>query len=260
MSYAPSAKFILKEKTKNTGLKPYLGIAPIFKGNSNYAWLQNSESEVKIGKEILDGDVLCGSEASKNAFFKKIEDYKIVHISTHAGINPGSNNDNWMAFYSEPNKEKSHLITPELLQSNLSADLVILNACETANGEFYEGEGILSLCRGFIYAGVNSVVTNLWQVNHETNSKLLSRFYKHLQNNNTPSTALQLAKINYLKDEQTDAFGGHPYFWAAPILIGNNNSLSLEFSESSSFLVYYISVGVILLTLFIFFKKRRRRV
>ena len=108
MSYAPSAKFILKEKTKNTGLKPYLGIAPIFKGNSNYAWLQNSESEVKIGKEILDGDVLCGSEASKNAFFKKIEDYKIVHISTHAGINPGSNNDNWMAFYSEPNKEKSH--------------------------------------------------------------------------------------------------------------------------------------------------------
>ena len=260
-SYAPSAKFILKKKTKKSGLKSYLGIAPVFKNNSDYAWLQNSESEVRIGEEIFSGDVLTGSKASKNAFFNKVEDYKIVHISTHAGLSSGSNNDNWMAFYSKPNNEKSHLVTPELLQLNLSADLVILNACETANGEFYEGEGVLSLSRGFIYAGANNVVTNLWQVNHETNSKLLSSFYSHLQNNNSPSLALQQSKINYLTDERTDAFGGHPYFWAAPVLIGNNNSVDLEHLESSSFLIYYILGGVILLfSTFIFFKKRRSRI
>ncbi|MFT5779758.1 MAG: tetratricopeptide (TPR) repeat protein, partial [Crocinitomicaceae bacterium] len=79
ISYAPSAKFILKKKTKKEELKPYLGIAPIFKNDKTYAWLKNSESEVQIGKEIFGGELLTGSKATKQAFLKGIEDYRIVH-------------------------------------------------------------------------------------------------------------------------------------------------------------------------------------
>jgi len=41
----------------------------------------------------------------------------------------------------------------------------VLSACETGYGKYERGDGMRSLARSFMYAGVPSMVVSLWQVN-----------------------------------------------------------------------------------------------
>lgn len=62
----------------------------------------------------------------------------------------------------------------------LSAELVVLSACETGLGEEVKGEGIVGLTRGFMYAGTPRVVVSLWKVDDEATAELMSLFYQKM--------------------------------------------------------------------------------
>ena len=47
---------------------------------------------------------------------------------------------------------------------NLPVESVVLSACETDFGEEINGEGLIGLTRGFMYAGTSRVVASLWNV------------------------------------------------------------------------------------------------
>ena len=110
---------------------------------------------------------------------------------------------------------------PEIYNLQLEADLVVLSACETAAGILKTGEGVMSLSRGFAWAGVPSTVTSLWKVNEEATAKIMVSFYENLRQNYPKDVALKQAKMTYLKNNPEAA----PYFWAAFILVGNTDAL-----------------------------------
>ena len=59
----------------------------------------------------------------------------------------------------------------------LPVDLVVLSGCETGLGKQINGEGLLSLTRGFLYAGAARIVASLWSVSDvacQLNGGLLS--------------------------------------------------------------------------------------
>jgi CHAT domain-containing protein len=58
----------------------------------------------------------------------------------------------------------------------LDADLVVPSACRTAVGRVVRGEGVVSLTRGFMYAGAPRVLASLWDVRDEASSELMKRF------------------------------------------------------------------------------------
>ncbi len=107
------------------------------------------------------------------------------------------------------------LLTPDIFNLNLSADLIVLSACETALGKEVKGEGIVGLTRGFMYAGTSRLMLSLWKVDDYETSELMTRFYQGmLQEKLTPSAALRKAQLSMWNE------GKAPYYWSAFILQG----------------------------------------
>ena len=102
----------------------------------------------------------------------------------------------------------------------LKADMVVLSACNTGFGKIEDGEGIMSLARGFMYAGVPSIISTLWSVNDQSTANIMKGFYKYLNDKDKKSVALQKAQVEYLNS--SDNITAHPFYWSGFILIGNN--------------------------------------
>jgi CHAT domain-containing protein len=103
----------------------------------------------------------------------------------------------------------------DLYDLRLNAELVVLSACRTGLGKEYKGEGLLSLTRGFMYAGTPRVVASLWQVNSVATSELMKRFYRGmLREGLRPAAALRAAQLAISKQWPS------PYYWGAFVLQG----------------------------------------
>ena len=104
------------------------------------------------------------------------------------------------------------LYVSDIYNMKLSAELVVLSACKTGLGKEVRGEGLMSLTRGFMYAGAARVIVSLWDVNDRSTASLMSGFYRGLlQRKQTPAAALRAAQLQMLKNPQWAA----PYYWAA---------------------------------------------
>lgn len=108
------------------------------------------------------------------------------------------------------------LTVGELYDLNLTADLVTLSACETALGRIANGDDVVGFTRGFLYAGADSIVSSLWQVDDAATSVLMQSFYEGLKNSDKRSS-LRQAQLTTRKEYQ------HPYYWAAFQLTGSIN-------------------------------------
>jgi len=94
----------------------------------------------------------------------------------------------------------------------------VLAACETGNQYVPGSEGVTSLARAFLAAGVPTVVASLWSVDDRTTADLLDAFHRRLWDGEDPVDALREAQLGMLRG--TDAAGRSPRAWAAFEVIG----------------------------------------
>jgi CHAT domain-containing protein len=112
------------------------------------------------------------------------------------------------------------LQTRDVYKMHLSADLVVLSACQTALGKDIRGEGLLGLSRGFMYVGVPRIVASLWRVPDRATAELMKRFYRGiLVEGLRPAAALRAAQ-NTLRRQR---LWSSPYSWAAFTIQGDWN-------------------------------------
>jgi CHAT domain-containing protein len=105
----------------------------------------------------------------------------------------------------------------DIYNMRLSADLVVLSACRTALGRQIEGEGLVGLTRGFMYAGVPRVVASLWQVDDSATAELMREFYRGIfKEGLRPAAALRAAQRKIAAEPRWAA----PFFWAGFTLEG----------------------------------------
>jgi CHAT domain-containing protein len=104
----------------------------------------------------------------------------------------------------------------EIFNLDLSAQLVVLSACETG-GTVVAGEGLVGLARAFLYAGAPTVVVSLWRIRDDSAPKLMVQFYRALDQHGDAAAALREAKRALIA-------GGlaQPYYWAPFILVGES--------------------------------------
>jgi pentatricopeptide repeat protein len=215
--------------------------------------------EVENISKIFNSNVFEGKEATESNFIRDAGNYGVLHLAMHTIINDENPLYSKLVFFQNKDAANDGLLnTYELFNMELHAELAVLSACNTGTGKLMKGEGIMSLARGFFYAGVPSIVMTLWSVEDYSGVELMTSFYKSLSEGKTKDEALQYAKLSYLRS--TDQLKSHPHFWAAYVSIGD--SAPLNISRNRNYLWLYISVPLTLLALFasvLIGKKRRAK-
>jgi CHAT domain-containing protein len=151
----------------------------------------------------------------------EIGQYRILHFATHGLLNsvrPDLSGVILSLVNRQGALQDGFLRLHEIYNLKLSADLVVLSACQTGLGKDIHGEGLVGLTRGFMYAGAPSVMASLWKVDDRATAELMKRFYSALLGQETlrPAAALRAAQIAMWKTKGFEA----PYYWAAFTLQG----------------------------------------
>ena len=209
--------------------------------------LPAAQKEINALASVLEGSFQKGKTATEAHFKKHASQYGVIHLAMHGLLNQNIPMLSSLAFTEDYDTiQDNFLEAHEISQMKLQADLVVLSACETGYGKFQQGEGILSLARSFMYAGVPSMVVSLWEVNDGATAWIMCVFYQNLMAGLAKDTALRAAKISYL--EQTKGKTCHPAFWSPFIQFGNTNPIYLQ-TKTSGFNWFWL--GIILPILFV---------
>ena len=139
--------------------------------------------------------------------------YNYLHFATHGWLRDRPDLSGIaLSFRDEQGRPQDGFLRAfEIYDLDLSAELVVLSACETALGAERGG-----LVRAFLQAGSRRVVATLWKVPDHSTPKIMESFYQGLlRQGMTPSAALQQAQIQML-----DSRWKAPHYWAGFVLQG----------------------------------------
>ncbi|MEM9335556.1 MAG: CHAT domain-containing protein [Pseudomonadota bacterium] len=191
----------------------------------SFSRLPFSGSEIEqIGRLVPDENrfVATGLDARKEAVAgDSLKDFRYVHLATHGVIDASQPVlSSLVLSMVEPDGTMidGHLRLRDIYAMDLSADLVVLSACETALGREIRGEGLVGLTQGFLYAGAKSVAASLWQVPDRATAELMGNLYTNmLVKGQSPAAALKDAQLELAKNRRWQ----DPYFWGGFMLIGD---------------------------------------
>ncbi len=233
-----------------------LRIPYLYKLRAKLQSLPAAKEEITALSKMFKGDFILDSAANETFFKQNADKYAVIHLAMHGVLKKRIPMLSGLVFTENGDTlENNFLQAYEISHMNLNADLVVLSACQTGYGEFEQGEGVVSLARSFMYAGVPSLVVSLWQVNDESTAKIMGSFYQNLANGMDKATALRTAKLSYIK--QYDGLMVHPSLWSPFIQLGDSKPIYLKTQSTwknwgSTFFI------LALLSVIIFFFIRRK--
>ena len=196
---------------------PQLGKILIFGnpdlGMSEYD-LAGAEAESKMVQEMVpDSELFLRDRATRSAFNERAGNFSFLHVASHGEFNSDNPLQSRLLLAPDAHNDGS-LTVSEIYGLHLNADLVTLSACETGLGKAMNGDDIIGLNRGFLYAGSSNVIASFWQVNDRATSELITSLYAKLKAGMLKKEALRLAQQELRKKYP------EPYFWAAFYLTG----------------------------------------
>lgn len=255
--YYHSLRFILNKKSSfSNGVINYLSIAPKFYGDTLQTMEQNPNALVDATYEagdlnsFFEGIILTGDGATKEQFLSHAPGKRILHFATHASLNPEDAFDSHILLAIDTATElPEQLFASEICCLNLDAKLVVLSSCHSGSGQILPGEGVISLAWAFRYAGCESVVTSMFQLDDESARQIMSSFYSYLVEGKTKNTALQQARLDFL--EKAVNAKTHPRFWAGLRVSGNQQAIIHQGGYKVEILILVIVIlGSILMFVF----------
>jgi CHAT domain-containing protein len=197
--------------------------------------LKYSHVEASAAAQLMQGLAFSDSSATKNTFLQYAAQSRILHLATHASSNVNNSDFGWIAFYTGTRDSAERLYTREIYPLRISADLVVLSACESGVGSMKAGEGTMSLGRAFAWAGAQSIIASNWKADDASTERLMIQFYKNLNAGQDRANALRNAKLSLLtepsraeKRHQPDLKAkwrhqSNPVFWAGFFLMGRGD-------------------------------------
>ena len=200
---------------------------------------------------MLRGVYNIGPEATEERFKQQAGSARILHVASHAIIN--DENPLYSKLVFAPNQdtiEDGLLHTYELYNMQLNSELVTLSACNTGIGKIHKGEGVMSLARGFMYAGVPNVLMSLWSVPDLSTSQIMQYFYEEMEEGKSKAEALRQAKLRYL--EEADINTSAPFYWGAFVYLGKPE-------QEGQKIPYFWIAGCLILAASVFLLFRRFR-
>lgn len=192
--------------------------------------LPGTEKEIAAIKEVMKNHVnhyyVEGGSTEYN-FKKQAAAYDVVHLALHGEADTLNSTNSKLIFRTEHDTlEDGELFAHELYDLNLhQLDLAVLSACESGIGKRQKGEGVMSIARGFAYAGCPSLVISLWKINDQTTAEVMAKFYSNLSEGRPIDVSLAQAKRDYING--ASEINSHPFYWAAFLQVGNSAELDI---------------------------------
>jgi CHAT domain-containing protein len=197
------------------------------KQNEKVTALQYTVGEVKSIKSLLGGNEWLDKAATKRVFIDNAPKKSILHLAMHGFLDTHDPLNSGLIFSREtPSDSTNYLTGYDLYATQLKAQLGVLSACNTGDGQIKGREGIMSLARSFAFAGCESLVMSLWSVPDKTTSDIMVKFYENLKLGQPKDIALQNAKLFHLKNAEPSR--RVPNNWAAMVVIGNVEALTWD--------------------------------
>jgi CHAT domain-containing protein len=255
INYANSANILFKNR--NTTKKfnnSTLAFAPKYNSekfemsDASYTLmpLPGVQKEVDAIASTTKTKIFRGNEATEKNFRINSKNFDILHLAMHAYINDSLPAFSRLAFSPQPTNtslnEDGWLNTTDIYNLELKARLAVLSACNTGVGKLQKGEGMMSLARGFLYAGCPAVVMSLWEVEDESGTQIMNSFYNNLKKGKNKDEALRQAKLSYL--ENSNLRLAHPHYWMNFKSIGDNSPIYTSYD------VYFFALLILLILVF----------
>jgi hypothetical protein len=178
--------------------------------------LPGAEAEAKHLAGILGASPLIGDAATEAAVVERMGKARFLHFATHGLLEAESSFNqsllSALAFAPSPG-EDGFLTAKEVSRLTLRAELAVLSACDTGRGAI-TGDGVVGLSRGFISAGVPTLVVSLWPVSDEATAALMGHYYGAMKSGAGKAAALREAMLR-TKEQFPD-----PVKWAPFVIYG----------------------------------------
>jgi CHAT domain-containing protein len=193
--------------------------------NLHFSRLPSSRREAGVIAGVapeIRAKILLGFDANRFMVTSpEMRSYRFIHFATHSVFDdehPESSGIVLSLFDHDGKPQDGFIRLKDIYNLKLSADLVVLSACDTALGKDIKGEGITGITRGFMYAGAPRVVATLWNVDDEATSEFMKWFYAGiLEKHESPSAALREAQMEIRKQARWKS----PYYWGAFVIEGD---------------------------------------
>ncbi|MEA5466940.1 CHAT domain-containing protein [Leptothoe sp. PORK10 BA2] len=220
---------------------------PVGEQSVSYSGLPFAGPEVDFLATLIPSTVKRLNNEFSLDILNEMDDYKIIHLATHAAFNPGPPENSHIVF---GNGDWATLADVKQW-SFPNVELVVLSACETAIGDVLRtdsetdsdsitGEEILGFGYLMQAAGAEAVMGSLWKVDDGGTQILMGAFYDALSRGGlSKAAALQQAQRDLIRLADDNNRGSlvnivanrdlnidpkdlsHPHYWAPFILIGN---------------------------------------
>ena len=139
--------------------------------------------------------------------------------------------------------------------------LAFLSACRTADGHLADGEGIISLARGFNALGTPATIASLWNVNDDAVADITLSFYAHLLAGQPSNQALHLSKLDWLSSAQNSEIYYLPYYWDSLIYMGADQKIAIQPPTNWLMIITITLLTVFVLAgMYITYKTRAKRI
>jgi CHAT domain-containing protein len=178
--------------------------------------LPNVVEELQLVGSVVPSESLLNPKFTEANLQQKINSgaFSIVHIATHGKFSSDPE-ETFILAYDRllKSSDLNNLLRINNQSSSRSVELLVLSACETAQGD---NRATLGLAGIAVRAGARSVLSTLWQVSDRSTAELMGHFYKELTKPEvTKAEALHQAQLALFKQYKA------PYYWAPYVLVGN---------------------------------------
>ena len=189
--------------------------------------LPEAAGEAAIVGRLLGADagaLHTGADASEAVLrAQQLDRYRVLYFATH-GLLPGELHcqaEPGLALSPPPAPAASRatdglLEASEIAAFQLNADLVVLSACNTAEGGVLGGDALSGLAESFFYAGARGVIASHWEVPSQQTVALMTGMFGRVAADGT-AEALRQSQLALIEQADTS----HPFNWAAFTLIGD---------------------------------------
>jgi CHAT domain-containing protein/tetratricopeptide (TPR) repeat protein len=179
--------------------------------------------------------------ANEVTLAQSLENVGALHFATHALVDEDQPDRSGLALTARTPDSDGILQMREIYRLRLPGALVTLSACRTALGQRLIGEGVIGLARAFFYAGADTVVASLWNVNDAATAQWMGSFYQAIHDGEPVDGAVRAAKLRFIQSETALE---HPFYWAGFIATGHAATrLEVGSSRATRFAILALAIA-----------------